>query len=64
MTAQQRAEIQECFEMLDSDGSGALDVKEILHAFGALGFTISKDAMSELMSEADPDGSGELEFDE
>jgi hypothetical protein len=64
MTAQQRAEIQECFEMLDRDGSGALDVREIIHAFGALGFTISKDAIEELMMEADPDGSGELEFDE
>lgn len=64
LTAQQHAEIEECFEMLDRDGSGAIDVQEIIHAFGALGFAISQEAIEELMLEADPDGSGELEFDE
>lgn len=64
LTAQQKAEIEECFTLMDSDGSGAIDVREIIQAFGSLGFVISKDAIEELMLEADPDGSGELEFDE
>lgn len=64
LTAQQQAEIEECFQMLDSDGSGAIDVDEIIDAFAALGFDIDKTAIEGLMLEMDPDGSGELEFDE
>ncbi|KXZ55674.1 hypothetical protein GPECTOR_2g1224 [Gonium pectorale] len=64
LSAQQRAEIEECFEMLDRDGSGTIDVREIVFAFAQLGFTISKQAIEELMSEADNDGSGVLELDE
>lgn len=45
LTAQQRAEIEECFQMLDADGSGAIDVDEIIEAFGALGFEIDKAAI-------------------
>ena len=38
LTAMQEKDIAECFSMLDEDGSGALDVSELVKAFKMLGF--------------------------
>ncbi len=62
LTAQQRAEIEECFEMLDTDGSGTIDVVEIIDAFGALGFEINKENIGTLLSQMDATNSSSLEF--
>ena len=40
LTDQQEMEIEECFEMLDEDGSGALDTDELVKAFNLLGFKV------------------------
>lgn len=37
LAAKQKAEIRECFDMMDTDGSGAIDVGEIVDAFSAIG---------------------------
>ena len=36
----QEKDIAECFSMLDEDGSGALDVSELVKAFKMLGFQV------------------------
>jgi len=40
LTALQEKDIAECFGMLDEDGSGALDVSELVKAFKMLGFQV------------------------
>lgn len=47
LTAQQKCELEECFQLMDSDGSGAIDVDEIIEAFAALGLIIDKDTVVE-----------------
>ena len=41
LTAMQEKDIAECFSMLDEDGSGALDVSELVKAFKMLGFQVT-----------------------
>lgn len=38
LTGQQKLEIEECFRLLDEDGSGGLDADELYEAFHDLGF--------------------------
>jgi hypothetical protein len=64
LTEQQKAEIAECFHLLDADGSGALDADELAVAFTLLGYKIKPRDLDGLMAEIDPDGSGQIEFDE
>lgn len=40
LTPQQERDIAECFQLLDEDGSGALDVSELVKAFKLLGFKV------------------------
>jgi Ca2+-binding EF-hand superfamily protein len=40
LTALQEKDIADCFGMLDEDGSGALDVSELVKAFKMLGFQV------------------------
>ena len=40
LSAQQAHEIRDCFELLDEDGSGALDVQEFRKAFRLLGLKV------------------------
>ncbi len=41
LNPQQKAEIRECFELLDADGSGALCADELYQAFKMLGMRVS-----------------------
>lgn len=36
----QEKDIADCFKMLDEDGSGALDIHELVKAFKMLGFKV------------------------
>ena len=42
LTEDQRQEIREAFDLFDSDGSGAIDAKELKVAMRALGFEPSR----------------------
>ena len=37
LSEEQRTDIEECFELFDADGSGALDVDEVMEACSVLG---------------------------
>ena len=60
--AEQRQEIQEVWQKVDLDGSGALDPEEMQQMFAAMGQDdIDVEAA---MKEIDEDGDGEIDFDE
>ena len=61
---EQIEEIREAFNLFDTDGSGAIDYKELRAAMKALGFETKKEDMQKIISEIDADGSGEIEFPE
>lgn len=63
-TEEQIEEIREAFNLFDTDGSGAIDYKELKAAMKALGFDTTKEEMRRIIEEIDADGSGEIEFPE
>ena len=51
VTQAQRAEIKECFRLLDADGSGALDVEEVLAGFRVLNIPTKRSEVEGLLQE-------------
>ncbi|CAM6047644.1 unnamed protein product [Sphagnum compactum] len=64
LTVKQRQELKECFELIDADGSGAIDASEMLTAFNVLGMHVKKSEVEAMLAEVDADGSGEVEYPE
>jgi len=64
LTEEQNQEIREAFDLFDTDGSGAIDARELKVAMRALGFEAKKEEIQKMMQDADHDGSGTIEFDE
>lgn len=58
----QRAEIQEAFDLFDTDKDGAIDYHELKVAMRALGFDLKKPELLKLMRENDASGSGLMEW--
>jgi len=59
-----REEMKEIFALLDADGSGNIDPKEIRMQMQALGFEADNTTIYQLISDMDTDGSQNLEFEE
>merc|ERR1712072_1541699 len=64
MTAEQKKEVKEAFDLFDTDGSGAIDAKELKIAMQALGFEPTNQEISKLISDIDIDGNATVEFEE
>merc|ERR1712097_93317 len=64
LTEQQKNEIREAFDLFDTDGSGAIDAKELKVAMRALGFEPKEDEIRKMISDIDKDGDGTIDFDE
>lgn len=64
LTAEQKQEIREAFDLFDTDGSGTIDVKELKVAMRALGFEPKKDEIKRMIQEVDRAGSGTIDFNE
>lgn len=58
LTEAERAQLKECFALMDGDGSGAIDVNELYKAFRILGLHVTKQAVRDLLAQVDTDGSG------
>ena len=58
LTQEQVDEIDEAFKLFDKDGSNNIDTDELKDAMRALGFVYDKKKVTELMEQADKDGSG------
>merc|ERR1711907_689014 len=64
LTDQQKAEVAEAFQLFDTDGSGAIDAKELKVAMQALGFDPSSDEIAKMMADIDVDGNATVELEE
>ena len=64
LSKEQRDELRECFNLIDADGSGAIDADELIEAFKVLGYHIKRKECEALLAEVDRDGSGEVEYPE
>merc|ERR1711924_481026 len=64
LSAEQKAEVKEAFDLFDTDGSGAIDAKELKVAMQALGFEPTQSEINKMVSEIDIDGNATIEFEE
>ena len=62
LTEEQKQEIKEAFDLFDTDGSGAIDAKELKVAMRALGFEPKKEEVKKMLSEADREGKGMIDY--
>ena len=62
LTGEQKQEIKEAFDLFDTDGSGAIDAKELKVAMRALGFEPKTEEAKKMMGEADREGTGKIEY--
>ncbi|XP_003393273.1 uncharacterized protein LOC126919538 [Bombus affinis] len=64
LTAEQKDDIKEAFDLFDPDGTGRIATKELKVAIRALGFEPKKEEIKKLIADVDPDGLGTLSFEE
>merc|ERR1712227_657233 len=64
LTEEQKQEIREAFDLFDTDGSGAIDAKELKVAMRALGFEPKKEEIRKMISDVDKDADGTIDYDE
>merc|ERR1711966_27552 len=64
LTEEQKKEIAEAFALFDTDGSGAIDAKELKVAMQALGFEPTSDEIAKMVKDIDVDGNATIEFEE
>ncbi|GKT28178.1 hypothetical protein ADUPG1_000485 [Aduncisulcus paluster] len=60
VTEEQKQEVREAFDLFDTNKSGTIDFHEFRVAMRALGFDVTKEQATTLMSEYDRDRTGEL----
>merc|ERR1711924_508729 len=64
LTEEQKQEIEEAFDLFDTDGSGSIDSKELKVAMRALGFEPKKEEIQKMIPDVDDDGSGTIGYEE
>eukprot|EP01001_Neometanema_parovale_P012127 NODE_8396_length_704_cov_57.208262_g8140_i0.p1 GENE.NODE_8396_length_704_cov_57.208262_g8140_i0~~NODE_8396_length_704_cov_57.208262_g8140_i0.p1 ORF type:complete len:207 (+),score=71.03 NODE_8396_length_704_cov_57.208262_g8140_i0:85-621(+) len=65
LSEEQTADLKAAFDLLDSDGVGTIEAKDLKVALRALGYEPQKDKLKKIISEIDKDSmSGTLLFDE
>lgn len=64
LTAEQKNDIKEAFDLFDPDGTGRIATKELKVAIRALGIEPKKEEIKKLIADVDPDGLGTLSFEE
>ena len=62
LTEEQKLELQEAFNMFDTDGSGKIQANELRVALRALGFEPTKDELRRMITDVDKKGDGKLDF--
>eukprot|EP00811_Abedinium_folium_P001218 NODE_11113_length_1307_cov_3.697458.p1 GENE.NODE_11113_length_1307_cov_3.697458~~NODE_11113_length_1307_cov_3.697458.p1 ORF type:complete len:242 (+),score=52.32 NODE_11113_length_1307_cov_3.697458:92-727(+) len=62
LTPEHHNEIKEGFELVDTNGSGSMDTKELKAAMRALGFEPMQEVISKWVGGVDDDGSGTIEY--
>ncbi|XP_041847220.1 caltractin [Melanotaenia boesemani] len=64
LTEEQKQEIKEAFDLFDTDGTGAIDVKELKVAMRALGFEPKKEEIKKMVADIVKEGSGTIDFND
>ena len=64
ITDEERARYRQIFDKFDRDGSGAVSTDEMTMMLRELGISKSIVEVNQIMIDADPDGSGEIDFTE
>ncbi|CAF1956372.1 unnamed protein product [Rotaria magnacalcarata] len=64
LTAAQRQELQDAFNIFDSDKSGQISEKEVGNVLKALNIKINDDQLKKFVATMDTDKSGQIGFDE
>merc|ERR1719424_584747 len=64
LTAAQKVEIKEAFELFDTDGSGSIATGELKGAMKALGFDPKPGEIEKMIHAVDDDGDGEMDYDD
>ena len=59
-----RVKLRPVFDKFDADKSGSISTSEMGRVLKAVKMELSKLELEQLMKEADPDGSGEIDFEE
>ncbi len=57
-------ELREAFAVFDSDGSGAIDRKELKRLMKKLGQALTEGELDAMMDEVDTNGDGQISFEE
>ncbi|KAJ1633340.1 the SdcenSKMLCK complex [Pavlovales sp. CCMP2436] len=64
LSAQQRAEIRQAFDLFDTHGEGVIDANALKVLLRALGFEPRKEEVSEMIHSLDKTGRGNIDFNE
>eukprot|EP00959_Pyramimonas_sp_CCMP1952_P003607 76055-Pyramimonas_sp.AAC.1 len=59
----QKGDIKEAFSHLDTDGSGAISLDEMVEAFEYMRIPVSHEELMSFIREIDTDGSGEVDYE-
>lgn len=62
LTERQIREIQQAFHLFDTNGEGVMELKELNVALRSLGLELEKQELKQLITEADKDQSGKIDF--
>ncbi|XP_054842538.1 centrin-2-like [Eublepharis macularius] len=63
LTADQKQQMRGAFDLLDVDGTGTIEVKDLKVSIRALGFEPTKEELKRIVLEVDKEGTGEIGFD-
>ena len=61
LSEQDLAAFREVFDLVDKDGSGAIDAREVSELMSLIGMKTSPEEVDLLVSEIDADGNGEVD---
>merc|ERR1719415_413466 len=64
LSKEHKQEIKEAFDLLDSDGSGTIDVRELKASMKALGYDVKKDELRKIFFDMDRDTSEKITYPE
>uniref|UniRef100_A0ABM5EW62 Calglandulin n=1 Tax=Pogona vitticeps TaxID=103695 RepID=A0ABM5EW62_9SAUR len=59
----QKQEMRQAFDLLDADGTGTINVKDLKVSIRALGFEPTKGELRRIVADVDKEGSGKIGFD-
>ncbi|KAJ7310359.1 hypothetical protein JRQ81_007269 [Phrynocephalus forsythii] len=63
LSTTQKQEMREAFDLLDAEGTGTINVKDLKVSIRALGFEPTKGELRRIVADVDKEGSGKIGFD-